>query len=229
MLLANTRVVVVDDDFDDFQAAPPSAGPATNNMGFLGSAPAAVPPKATSPPIVQQAPLAPQPNANLFNMLSSTATTTSPPPLQASRAPSYTGAGLGSTITPTVAPNYTSPVMTPNAPARQGSIGSIGGGVARTSSPAAKPASAGGFDDLWTMSLGSSASKPQQASGPAKSIQDLQKEKAQAAIWGQGQQARPPMGAGFGSFGGAPAGGASSTPSAAPPSSSGNGLDDLLF
>lgn len=125
-------------------------------------------------------------------------------------------------MTPTTAPNYTSPVMTPSGPLRQGSIG---GASATATAPAAKPASSGGFDDLWTMSLGSAASKPQQGSTPAKSIQDLQKEKAQAAIWSQGQQTRPPMGAGFGSFGGAPA----AASNAAPPSSSGDGLDDLLF
>ncbi|EKM49789.1 uncharacterized protein PHACADRAFT_265480 [Phanerochaete carnosa HHB-10118-sp] len=218
---------LVDDDFDDFQAAPPSAGPATSNLAFLGSAPiapAAAPPKATSPPLVQQTPLTPQPNASLFNMLSST-TTASPPPLQANRAPSYMGSGMGSAMTPTAVPNYTSPIMTPNAPARQGSFG---GASTTSTTQAAKPASSGGFDDLWTMSLGSAASKPQQSSTPAKSIQDIQKEKTQTAMWGSGQQARPPMGAGFGSFGGAPAG-ASSTPSAAPPSSSGNGIDDLLF
>ncbi|GJE92639.1 ENTH-domain-containing protein [Phanerochaete sordida] len=204
---------LVDDDFDDFQAAPPSAGPAAT---FLGSTPAA-PAKATSPPLPQQA------NANLFNMLSP-ATTSSPPPMQASRAPSYMGAGMGSTMTPAAAPNYTSPIMTANAPARQSSFGGVS---TAPTTPAARPASsAGGFDDLWSMSLGSSAPKPQQSSGPAKSIQDLQKEKAQAAIWGQGQQARPPMAAGFGSFGSAPASGSSN---AAPPSSSGNGIDDLLF
>ena len=57
----------------------------------------------------------------------------------------------------------------------------------------------------------------------AHSIKDLEKEKVQAQIWGGN---RPPAGAGsgFGSFAGAPA-----ASSAAPPSSSGNGLDDLLF
>lgn len=96
---------------------------------------------------------------------------------------------------------------------RTGSIG----GAAAPGAAAAKPASSG-FDDLWSMSLGSSASKPQTASTPAKSIQDLQKEKAQAGIWGANQ------GAGFGAFGAAP----STTSSSAQPSAS-SGLDDLLF
>ena len=56
--------------------------------------------------------------------------------------------------------------------------------------------------------------------GAQKSMKDLEKEKAQASIWGGAGQ-KPASG--FGAFGGAPAS------SAAPPSSSGNGLDDLLF
>ncbi|CAL1713578.1 unnamed protein product [Somion occarium] len=59
----------------------------------------------------------------------------------------------------------------------------------------------------------------------SKSIKDLEREKAQAGIWGGQGQNRPPVGANFGSFGGSTAGASSS---AAPPSS-GNGIDDLLF
>lgn len=185
-------------------------------MAFLTSQPiAAAPPKTMSPPIYQQmaTPLAPQSNASLFNMLAPT-TTASPPPMAANRQPSY--------MAPTATSMFSSPVMAPmssNIP-RTGSVGPA------ATTPVAKPASSGSFDDLWSMSLGTSASKPQAAaSGPAKSIQDLQKEKAQAAIWGSNQTAKPPMGAGFGSFGGA----AGSTSTAAPPSSSNNGIDDLLF
>lgn len=90
---------------------------------------------------------------------------------------------------------------------------------------ATKPGTSGGsgaFDDLWSMGLGkpaSTTSKPG-ASGPAKSIKDLEREKQQAAIWGTGggmggmQQNRNTSmgnGAGFGGFGGssstAPSGG----------------------
>ena len=73
----------------------------------------------------------------------------------------------------------------------------------------------GGFDDLWTMSLGSAAtSKP---AGPAggKSIRDLEKEKAQAGIWGAQSQVRLPAG-GFAKptapSGGSGGGGASAGP-----------------
>lgn len=81
------------------------------------------------------------------------------------------------------------------------------------------------FDDLWSMSLGS-ASSGKGPAAPQKSMKALEEEKAHAQMWGAGQN-RPPAGAGFGSFSGAPA---SSTTNATPSaSSSGNGLDDLLF
>ncbi|KIP03096.1 hypothetical protein PHLGIDRAFT_31946 [Phlebiopsis gigantea 11061_1 CR5-6] len=201
---------LVDDDFADFQAAPPSAGPTAG--AFLGTALA--PAKPMSPPIVPQA----QSNANLFNMLAPT-TTASPPPMTANRAPAYMSSGMGAAMTPTAAPNYTSPIMTPSSTTTSRTNSVLG---APSPAPAArKPASSGNFDDLWSMSLGSAASKPATPAGPAKSIQALQQEKAQAGIWGSSQQ-RPPMGAPLGTFG-APAA------NAAPSSSAGDGLDDLLF
>ncbi len=88
-----------------------------------------------------------------------------------------------------------------------------------TSLAAGKPGkpSGGGFDDLWSMSLGSVAtSKPYAPAGAGKSIRDLEKEKVQAGIWGtpSQSQARPPVGvSGLGSLttagsgvGGGPAG-----------------------
>ena len=88
--------------------------------------------------------------------------------------------------------------------------------------PAAAPAKTGNFDDLWNLSLGSTSSTAKPAAGPGKSIKDLEKEKAMAGLWGN-QQGRPtgavpPQPAAFGSFG-----------NAAPPSSSGGGVDDLLL
>ena len=84
------------------------------------------------------------------------------------------------------------------------------------SPPAAQqPKASANFDDLWSMSLGAGAAKPaaggSRGGAPQKSMKDLEKEKAQASIWGGAGQGRPGMG------------------SAAPPASSGNGLDDLLF
>ena len=85
--------------------------------------------------------------------------------------------------------------------------------------PAAAQTKSANFDDLWSMSLGSgssSSAKPG-ATTASKSIKDLEKEKAQAGIWGvqQGVQQKP-VGGAFGGFG-----------NAAPPSSSGG--DDLLL
>jgi epsin len=102
-----------------------------------------------------------------------------------------------------------------------------------TSTPAApaaaKPSS--NFDDLWSMSLGSSASKPATGGGGGKSIKDLEKEKAQAGIWGSGQNggvaSSGGMG-GFGNFGGSSFGGSSGSGGAVSSGSTGGG-DDLLL
>jgi epsin len=44
--------------------------------------------------------------------------------------------------------------------------------------------SGGGFDDLWTMSLGSATASKPAGPGGGKSMRYLEKEKAQAGIWG---------------------------------------------
>ncbi|KAI0326229.1 ENTH-domain-containing protein [Cubamyces sp. BRFM 1775] len=216
-----------DDDFDDFQSAPPSAAPASN-MSFLGST-AAVP---SSQPPQQQAAA-----NNLFNMLSSTTTTAAParpaymsppavplqnpmqstmrPPMMASPPP------MMASPPPMMAPQAPlMPTMTPTSPPPRSNVTSPA-----ISNSTQKP-SATSFDDLWSMSLGSSsAAKGSNAPGAPqqKSIKEIEKEKAQAQIWGAGQN-KP--GSGFGSFGGASAPSASGAP---PSGSSGNALDDLLF
>ncbi|KAI0365307.1 ENTH-domain-containing protein [Pilatotrama ljubarskyi] len=227
----------LDDEFDEFQSAPPSAAPATTPSFLSSPAPAPVQPlQPTSQP---QAPAQSGNNA-LFNMLSSNGTAatpartpymsppavpmqnpmqnvmrpammsspppvmTSPPPMTAHQAPLVPNQGV---MTPASPP----PRSTATSPASTGTQ---------------QKASAATFDDLWSMSLGSSSTVGKSAGaagGPQKSMKDLEKEKAQAQIWGTGQN-KPPMGAGFGSFGGAPA-----ASTAAPPGSSGNALDDLLF
>ena len=70
---------------------------------------------------------------------------------------------------------------------------------------AAKPSS--NFDDLWSMSLGPSATTKPATGG--KTMNDLTKEKAEAGIWGGAQKPTlAPMGSamgggsGFGNFGG---------------------------
>lgn len=85
---------------------------------------------------------------------------------------------------------------------------------------AQKPAAAAtSFDDLWSMSLGSKSTTGTASTGAGKSIKDLEKEKATAGLWGgAGQQQRPPNmgGSSFGNFG-------NST------GSSSSGGDDLLL
>ncbi|KAI0684528.1 hypothetical protein BC835DRAFT_1409140 [Cytidiella melzeri] len=193
-----------DDEFAEFQAAPLSSAAPVVVPG-LGTPLAAVKPNSqpTVPQQVQQS------GANLFSMLGSTTTS---PPLTASRPPAFSSSMM--------TPAFSSSTMTPAPTAsRMNTTLSVGGSAAKA--PASKPAASGNFEDLWSMSLGSSASsKPQGQSTPAKSIQDLQKEKAQAGIWGSSKQSKPVLGSGaFGTV-------SSSTNQAA---SSGNGLDDLLF
>lgn len=198
-----------DDDFADFQAAPTSAPAAPtqpNLMEMLGSTPMqASRPAVSSPPAGNN-------NANLFGMLGAT-------PAQ----PTYTNQNqtslYGSNSKP-MSPPIRATSMTPTSPP-----------IRAGSTPAAAPAAAkpsSNFDDLWSMSLGSSATaKP--ATGGNKTMRDLTKEKADAGIWGGAQKpAGAPMGSamggggGFGNFGGSFTGGATS-------SSGGGGNDDLLL
>jgi epsin len=143
--------------------------------------------------------------------------------------------------TPSISPNasqFSSP-MSPQLQPQQSNLfgGSSAPPIRPTSMsnssakpPAAAQAKSANFDDLWTMSLGgggggggssssSSVSKPGAATA-GKSIKDLEKEKAQAGIWGAQQKyvGGAPIPAAFGGgFG-----------NAAPPSTSSGG-DDLLL
>lgn len=128
----------------------------------------------------------------------------------------------GSTYNSPVTANYASGILSATSPPPRNNLNSAGS-VKPT--PAAAPAksSGGNFDDLWSMSLGTSAKSAAAVTGPAKSMKDLEKEKASAGIWGssmQPQQGKPPaMGMGLGGstmggFGGA--------------SSNSGGFDDLL-
>ena len=85
-----------------------------------------------------------------------------------------------------------------------------------SSSSAATPKSASAFDDLWSMSLGGSGSKPSTpVAGAGKSIKDLQKDKVNQSLWGAG--------GGMGGGMGAP------KPAASNSGSFGGGNDDLLL
>ncbi|KIM29942.1 hypothetical protein M408DRAFT_328395 [Serendipita vermifera MAFF 305830] len=199
------------DDFDDFQSAP----------------------NAPAPPAVQPTP-ASKPaagGANVFDLLN--AAPAAPPVAPMSR-PMYGGMGKsnqgdvfggGAPLMPatsmTPSPMYKQPIPTASTPVAAAGGRSTPGGTAIKSSA--------NFDDLWsstlTSTVGRSSTPVGGASGTAgKSIMDLQKEKAQAAFWGnnsqqqqQGQAKPATMGGGFGGAA-APSGGGG-----------GGGLDDLLL
>ncbi|KDQ25492.1 hypothetical protein PLEOSDRAFT_1113460 [Pleurotus ostreatus PC15] len=219
------HVSLDDDDFADFQAAPVSPTAATMST--------------TPTPAMTAKP-------NLMQMLGQTATrpaiASSQPtiPMQ----PAFNGMGMGmggmaagsghrqnlsgsfSPAAQTTAPNYfggapikpsTTPAMTPVAmnPSRPGV-------TSAAMTPTSTSSSKGGanFDDLWSMSLGSSAKPATSTASQSKSIKDLEKEKAMAGLWGAG--GKPPAMGGssaFGNFGSATGGSGAAN----------NGDDDLLL
>ena len=118
-------------------------------------------------------------------------------------------------------PNITATVTSSTAAPRPGMQPTVG--------TAAKPTA--NFDDIWSMSLGSSAVRPASASG-GKSIKDLEKEKANAGLWGNSVQAAKPAAGAFGTFGGGGVSMGSGLGGAASSSLSNNppgGNDDLLL
>ncbi|KLO04756.1 ENTH-domain-containing protein [Schizopora paradoxa] len=185
-----------DDDFADFQAAPVAAAAPvsppvqpqqkTNVYEFLTQTQNTAPTHSRQPSIPLQPQQQQQPN--YFN----------------------TTAAAGGMFTSPVSPSankqtFGGGVMQPQSPAANAGAGVFSGGVVYnatspapssagsrigTGNAAAPPASAGkasvGFDDLWSMSLGSSNSKPAGGAAGGKSMKDLEKEKAQAGIWGAG-------------------------------------------
>ncbi|KAI0049420.1 ENTH-domain-containing protein [Auriscalpium vulgare] len=189
-----------DDEFADFQAAPPSAKP--NLMDLLGSsAPVAAP---TQAPMAAQPALAPAPAMQPPPFFATSGILS---PASQARPPSY--------ASPPSAPNYTQPIMAASPPPRSNVTSPA---VSTPSSTTTK--SSGNFEDLWSMSLGSN--KPTQVAAPAKSIKDLEKEKVQAGIWGAAKSTQPKpaaFGSGFGAF----------TSPAATSSSAPSGDDDLLL
>jgi epsin len=162
---------------------------------------------------------------NLMQMLSQP---TVPTPVPAAPAANLFG---GPTPTPSYGGMSMMSPMAPAAPSMGGvrtpmSGGAPLGGAAVRPAPApAAKSSGGGFEDLWTMSLGSAKpSTPVGGTGAGKSMQALQKEKTQAALFGSGMGAPASSGSfgGMGGFGNAPA-----KPSGGAPSSS--DADDLLL
>jgi epsin len=194
-----------DDDFTDFQAAP-------------SSPPAAAPVAGTAKP-------------NLMDLLASAAPSASRSIQSAQPKPFGTlnsalaAAQLRPSSTPATTPGFTGmPVMNPMS-VRSTVTSPVNSSTTTSASASAstKTGSAGGgFDDLWSMSLGSVAAGKSVGGAGTKSIRDLEKEKAQAGIWGAQSQMRP-QAAAAGAFG--------SFVKPVAPSSAGDsaGADDLLL
>lgn len=203
-----------DDEFADFQVAPtsaPAAAPAKPNlMEMLKSAPTS---HAYRPSVS-----ATSPNNNLFGMLSPT--TTAQPTYTNQNQTSLFGGGTSS---PLMRPSTMSPTAAPIGTSSTAAMAPTMAGL--TTNKATTKSSSSNFDDLWSMSLGSSTvNKPASvaaATGANKSIKDLEKEKAQAGIWGSVQRSQA-GGMAFGNFGSGSFGGSGATPSA-------GGGDDLLL
>ena len=178
-----------DDDFTDFQAAPSSPPTAA----------------ATTFTSLAAAPVAGTAKPNLMDLLASTAPSASRSAQSAQPKPFGTlntalGAASSQQLrpnsTPATAPAYAGmPVMNPIS-ARSTVTSPVTTSTTSSASASASTktgSTGGGFDDLWSMSLGSAAAgKPTGgAAAGTKSIRDLEKEKAQAGIWGAQSHMRP--------------------------------------
>ena len=126
-------------------------------------------------------------------------------------------------------PNYNinASIMSPASP------GLASGPAKPTSTPPtpAKKATSANFDDLWNLSLGTTptTNKSNTNTGPAKSMKDLEKEKAAAGIWGatnKNQVRQPTMGGGLWGPSNTASTNSNSSSNSSKPS---GGVDDLLF
>ncbi|KAI5117839.1 hypothetical protein M0805_005168 [Coniferiporia weirii] len=174
-----------DDDFADFQAAPPSATIPQTQGNMFDALQAAPQVGFTQPPaqrFVQPVqPMQPvQPVRGGYTQSPFVAMS----PTVAARSPPPSASVFGGVMSPTSPPPMGMTRPTPTT------------ATSSSSTARAKPASPSvGFDDLWTMSLGTGAKSATGAggsgagAGAGKSMKDLEKEKAQASIWG-GQAAK---------------------------------------
>ncbi|KAG1746036.1 uncharacterized protein EDB91DRAFT_1268988 [Suillus paluster] len=220
------NVSLDDDDFADFQAAPSSPAPSS-------PAPASTAPLTTKPTLMDMLRSTSPPTVNRASMISPSLAGQVP-------KPAYANASMGA-LSPT-----NRQFFSPTAGGSSGNLWSTSTPLSPTSSvrtsmsaapisaaaappkasPAAAPRSSSNFDDLWSLSLGTSSTTSTVKSGnTGKSIKDLEKEKAQAGIWASSQKpgaAQMGMGGGFGNFGGMGTSGGVSSASA-------SGGDDLLL
>ncbi|KAG2365070.1 hypothetical protein BDR07DRAFT_1449901 [Suillus spraguei] len=218
----NKALPTVDDDFADFQAAPSSPAPSSPAPA---SAPLPTKPtlmemlRSTSPPAGRAPMMSPSLGSQVPKPAAFTNTSVRPlSPTNRQFFPATAGGSSGnlwSTSTPlspttSVRTSMSAAPIIPAAPSSK-------------ASSATSPKSSSNFEDLWSLSLGTTT--PTVRSGnTGKSIKDLEKEKAQAGIWASSQKpgaTQMGMGNGFGNFGGMGASGGTSSASA--------GDDDLLL
>ena len=186
------RLNTLDDDFADFQAAPvqtTQAAPALtaqtkkpNLMDMLNFAPVSQTATSAGSPFVvpQQQPMGYNVGANVG--MGGHRQTPSFSSLPIVQTQTIFGGG-GAALRPTPVAMGSSFSTPPSAPTNRPSL-----------TPATKSSS--NFDDLWSLSLGSTTAKPSAGGGASgKSIKDLEKEKTMAGLWGSGgQQQRPGVG-----------------------------------
>lgn len=208
-----------DDEFSNFQSAQPVAAAAP--------APAPAPISASRPNVFDligapaaAAPIAAAPVPMQMGHRQNVPSLSSMPGFGA-QAPAFAGMGQA-----TMSPTPAQPMMPSQSPSVPFSMSKpmsppvmspaarpIGTPLVASSATPAKGGTSG-FDDLWTMSLGSAGAKPATPGAGSKSIKDLEREKAQAAIWGSSGGASAATGASIwgtsasGSAGGASAAGA---------------------
>lgn len=213
-----------DDDFDEFQAAPPSA----TSPSFTAPAPQPTRPVFPLQPAQQAKPIVPFQPTQQFQTMQ---------PAQPVQQPNFFGSGMNAmspgprNTSPSYgAPNYniSTSIMSPTSPGIL-SPGLASGSVKPTTTTPtpAKQATSANFDDLWNLSLGTTptTNKSNTNTAPAKSMKDLEKEKATAGIWGatnQNQARQPTMGGGLW-------GPSNTTVTNTNSSKPSGGADDLLF
>ncbi|KAI5989105.1 hypothetical protein EDD15DRAFT_1342673 [Pisolithus albus] len=181
-ILPSKLMLFQDDDFADFQVAPTSpTHSSTSSKPTLLEMLSSSPPQPTALPVAASKPV----------VTSSTFRNTS---LNTLAATATTGkAANAAQVAPTpsnlwAASRPLSPTGLSRTAARTSSAGN------RTSmshaSPSVPTPSKGfsGFEDLWSMSLGSTSSGAGDKSSGGKSIKDLEKEKAGAGIWASSQR-----------------------------------------
>ncbi|KIK27546.1 hypothetical protein PISMIDRAFT_188999 [Pisolithus microcarpus 441] len=216
--LPSLTTSIDDDDFADFQVAPTSpTHSSTSSKPTLLEMLSSSPPQATALPVAASKPVVTSSTLRntSFNTLAATATT---------------GKAVNAAqVAPTPSNLWAaSRPLSPTGLSRTTARTSSAGSRASMSSVPTPSKGFSGFEDLWSMSLGSTSSGPGDKSlSSGKSIKDLEKEKAGAGIWASSQRpaTAAPIGMGgalgnnFGNFGPVKPGGGSAA----------GGGDDLLL